>query len=274
MIKMKNITNSIKLLIICPVFALLFVSCEYQEIADAEYPEQVLYMPSAIKGVFKIDNVPQRMDFHPTPDQPYNFIIDPVTNKFIVPLSVYRAGINRSGKVIADISINTDTVTQLTGSLLPETTVVLPGSTFSVPSSVEVPDGTELIPFSLEIDLDYLKSFPDAAFGIGVGISSSQAEVNPKLNTTVIVIYTKLLFPAANFSSSIDATNKNNVKFVNSSSFAMTYSWDFGDGTTSAEKSPNHEYASEGTYNVTLSATGVLGPSNLSMITKPVTIVP
>lgn len=272
---MKNIiTNSIKLLIIFPVVALIFVSCEYQEIADADYPEQVLYMPSAIKGVFKIDNVPQRVEFLPTPGQAYNFYIDSENNKFVVPLSVYRAGIRRSGKVTADISINTDTVSQIIGDLVPAKTGILPASQFSIPASVDVPDGSELGPFSIQIDLEYLKSFADTIFATGVGISSSGAEVNPKLSTTVIVIYTKLLFPEANFSFSIDATNKNIVKFVNSSSFGMTYSWDFGDGTTSAEKSPNHEYASAGTYDVTLSTIGVLGPSNQNVITKPVTIVP
>ncbi|MEZ5055976.1 MAG: PKD domain-containing protein [Saprospiraceae bacterium] len=62
--------------------------------------------------------------------------------------------------------------------------------------------------------------------------------------------------PVADFTSSImDAT----VTFSNTSSGAVTYSWDFGDGETSNEESPEHTYASSGTYTVTLSVTNSCG---------------
>lgn len=37
---------------------------------------------------------------------------------------------------------------------------------------------------------------------------------------------------------------------------ALSYDWDFGDGSTGTEKNPSHIYASPGTYNVTLTITG------------------
>jgi hypothetical protein len=37
---------------------------------------------------------------------------------------------------------------------------------------------------------------------------------------------------------------------------ATTWSWDFGDGTSSSERDPRHQYASEGTYIVRLGVTG------------------
>ena len=47
------------------------------------------------------------------------------------------------------------------------------------------------------------------------------------------------------------------VKFTNlSSGKAESYVWDFGDGTTSTEKSPMHIYAKSGYYTVTLTAKG------------------
>lgn len=45
-----------------------------------------------------------------------------------------------------------------------------------------------------------------------------------------------------------------NVSFQNTSSNAVNYLWDFGDGQTSTETNPTHTYAAEGLYMVTLKA--------------------
>lgn len=39
----------------------------------------------------------------------------------------------------------------------------------------------------------------------------------------------------------------------------VTWAWDFGDGGTSADQTPSHEYATAGTYTVTLTATNAAG---------------
>ena len=49
------------------------------------------------------------------------------------------------------------------------------------------------------------------------------------------------------------------VDFTNTTVEGTTYSWDFGDGTTSSEESPSHTYADEGMYSVVLSATNECG---------------
>ena len=43
-----------------------------------------------------------------------------------------------------------------------------------------------------------------------------------------------------------------NVQFTNSSTNAISYAWDFGDGSTSIEKDPAHSYAKGGVYTVKL----------------------
>ncbi|TAM94289.1 MAG: PKD domain-containing protein [Chitinophagaceae bacterium] len=49
------------------------------------------------------------------------------------------------------------------------------------------------------------------------------------------------------------------VQFKNESKFATSYKWDFGDGTTSTEASPTHEYPRKGKYVPTLTAIGADG---------------
>ena len=272
---MKNIlTNNIKLMILITGFASVLVSCEYKDAADSEYPASKLYMPAAVNGIYTINNVPQRVEFLPTQGQAYRFNVDTEKNKFIVPLSVYRGGLDLSTSITANILVNTDTITDLIAvTKIPATALVLPSAEFSVPSSVEIVKDSEIAKFNLEIDLDYLHSFPDAVFAIGIGISSSDLDVNPMLNTTVVVLYTRILNPTANFTANIDASDKAKVTFSNTSAYSVQNLWNFGDEGTATSISPVHFFANSGTYNVTLKAVGVMGSVNQAEITKPVVIL-
>lgn len=53
------------------------------------------------------------------------------------------------------------------------------------------------------------------------------------------------------------------VTFVNTSTGGDQYEWDFGDGTGSDEKSPEHYYAADGTYVVKLTVTNAVGTKNV-----------
>jgi PKD repeat protein/predicted esterase len=57
--------------------------------------------------------------------------------------------------------------------------------------------------------------------------------------------------PTAAFNHTV---NNAQVTFTNTSTGAIAWNWDFGDGETSTEKNPVHTYKQSGTYNVTLSA--------------------
>lgn len=54
------------------------------------------------------------------------------------------------------------------------------------------------------------------------------------------------------------------IQFNNESENADTYTWDFGDGSTSAEKSPSKTYTNPGNYIVSLKAVGAGGTGNYS----------
>lgn len=61
--------------------------------------------------------------------------------------------------------------------------------------------------------------------------------------------------PSVSFSASTTEPEIDEaVTFSNSSSGAVRYTWQFGDGETSTEQSPKHKYAIEGVYEVTLKA--------------------
>ncbi len=61
------------------------------------------------------------------------------------------------------------------------------------------------------------------------------------------------------------------VQFINLSSFATSYLWNFGDSETSSLFEPKHIYAKIGTYNVTLTANNTAACAKI--ITLPVSVV-
>ena len=95
-------------------------------------------------------------------------------------------------------------------------------------------------------------------------VVSNPAGSNTMTRTNYITVNT---IPSPDFSFTV---NGNTASFTNSSSNATSYEWDFGDGSTSTEENPTHTYATNGTYEVTLTATNDCGPSS---VTQNVTIV-
>ena len=67
----------------------------------------------------------------------------------------------------------------------------------------------------------------------------------------------------------VQTVNGLRVEFRDLSDFATSYFWDFGDGTTSTEKSPTHDFLAAGQYQVTCTYTNECGTSS---ITKTITV--
>ena len=74
----------------------------------------------------------------------------------------------------------------------------------------------------------------------------------------------------ASFSASDDTVYLNGlgmVTFTNTSANSISWLWNFGDGTTSAEQNPTHVYATVGTYTVTLTSYNVNCSASVTSIT-------
>ena len=73
--------------------------------------------------------------------------------------------------------------------------------------------------------------------------------------------------PTADFQATTicfgDVTSFTDLSGVPSGSVISTYLWDFGDGSTSSEPSPEHNYSAAGSYNVTLSIVTNAGCSDV-----------
>ena len=230
-------------------------SCKYEELAKADYPQQVLYMPTAKNGVFTIASLPTV--------GAYRFTVSLTDKKLIIPLSVFRGGVSADGDLPVTVAVNADTISKLIMAKTLVGTVTLPADKFVLPVTVTIENGKTSAPFELRIDLDYLRANPGQKLAIGVGIASAQATVNPLLRTTIISLDPTILKPTTNFTPKADATLPRKITFTNTSLNATSYSWDFGDGSaTLTDAAPVYTYTKAGTYTVTLTATGITGSAD------------
>ncbi|KPL16083.1 MAG: hypothetical protein AMS23_03820 [Bacteroides sp. SM1_62] len=95
------------------------------------------------------------------------------------------------------------------------------------------------------------------------------------MKKSVRLVFTALLFaaflagcenlPTTGFTfEPTDITAYDTVFFTNTSTDADSYTWDFGDNTTSTEENPTHIYTASGTYNVKLIASNEDGNTEMS----------
>lgn len=257
---MKNrIGNSVKAVWMSGCFVLAVTSCEYKEIADAEYPGQAIYMPAAKSGIYTIDEIAES-------NAPFRYEVDLSAQKIIVPLAVYRAGVNNKGSITVDIEADRDTVSRVidSGDLTGEdghTAELLPEGKYTLPESVRIDDGAESAGISLAIDLPFLLDQSGKHFAVGVKLLRANAKINESLNTVIVNLSSDFLHPRPAFTYSVTEKNGLTVAFTNTTRFGTGYEWDFGDGSpVSTDESPvPHTYPSLGAYTVRLTVEGVAG---------------
>ncbi|MFV0269547.1 MAG: DUF1735 domain-containing protein [Draconibacterium sp.] len=185
----RRFDTSVRMVVVTLSVLFAFISCEYEDYVDVNYPKQTIYMPAALHGLYDISvqNDPVGV---PTEGVMSRYSIDNESNQLNVHLGVYRSGITSDGEFSVGISLNTDTIAQMInlGSLV--STEVLPSDKVSMPSSVTVKNNSDISTFDLSINLDFIKNNPDKQYAIGVVISSSERTVNPKFKTAIVFINT------------------------------------------------------------------------------------
>lgn len=263
-------------IIISSGLMLSLISC-WDDISyrDTEYPEQLIYMPTAYlnNGQCVIDDISKKRGELPFEGNPYKYVVDAAKREFRVPLAVYRSGINNKGAFTIDINVNTEIIATINENR-EDKYQLIPSDKYSLVNSVEMKDGKEIAQFDLIVNLDFLRdNYPSQVFAIGVEVSSTERERNPDLNTTAVIIHTKIIKPTANFSFSIDNADNKEVLFNNTSLMSEKYEWNFGDGSAASnDPSPSHMYSSNGTYTVTLTTVGITGDEDKSVKTEVITI--
>lgn len=254
--KKYNIKDLTKI-VLSAAIAVFAVSCEYQDIADTDYPNQKIYLPSAIDGVYLVN------DTNPTTGI-YRYELDLANNKLIIPLGVYRSGINNDGNVAVNISINNDTINKIiaSGDMIDDdgkNIELIPSSAYSIPELVSISNGSETAIMNLEIDLDYIASQSEKRLALGVAIASSQIEADAEKSLTILELNTHFIVPVPKFTYTVDKTNDKKYTFTNLSTYATSYEWDFGDGSTStsSKATVEHQFSDFSAYNVKLTVKGI-----------------
>jgi hypothetical protein len=145
-----------------------------------------IYMPQAtVSGGLNLNYpVPVGLD-----SATYNYQIDTVNHKVNVDLGVSVSGEQSNTGFTVNVSVNNDTTNQIISGGSIANAVLMPGTMYSLPSSVTVPAGQHLATFNLSIDAVALKAYAGKMALLTVQLSNPTSYVlNTVYNKTVVII--------------------------------------------------------------------------------------
>lgn len=116
-------------------------------------------------------------------------------------------------------------------------------------------------------------------FNVSLQLQSSLAGCD--ITTSVSNMITTYDLPVVEFeyTPEFSCTAPTTVDFTNltTDALALTYNWDFGDGTTSTDENPSHTYTTDGTFPIQLTATNSQGcfssQTQYYTINKPTAVI-
>lgn len=113
-----------------------------------------------------------------------------------------------------------------------------------------------------EFGYDQIKNYNSVGtFNVTVEVTNYLGQIKTS-NPLPIQVYGAV--PDTDFSYAITPTSFNTVQFTFTGSFADSFLWDFGDGTTSTDVNPMHTFLPNSTNTVTLTCTNSYGSSQHS----------
>ncbi|HKK69337.1 MAG TPA: C25 family cysteine peptidase [Bacteroidales bacterium] len=118
-------------------------------------------------------------------------------------------------------------------------------------TTITVPGGTTAGPVRVRVRLE------DTDYG-PISDPCGNSDYGEVEDYTINVVSTQPA-PVASFTASPLTSCDGIVQFTDASSDAESWSWDFGDGNTSTEQNPQHTYAGNGNYTVSLTVSNTAG---------------
>lgn len=181
----KNIINTAVLFAATILLIMTMNSCD-KGYNNASFGYNYIYMPQAtVSGGLNLNYpVPAGLD-----SATYNYKIDTVNHKVNVDLGVSVSGEQASTGFTVNVSVNNDTTNQIISGGSIANAVLMPGTMYSLPSSVTVPVGQHFATFNLSIDAVALKAYAGKMALLTVQLSNPTSYVlNTMYNKTVVII--------------------------------------------------------------------------------------
>jgi len=168
------------------------------------------------------------------------------------PLTVTTGGTN-AHDIKAYIDVNNDGILTTSEQIFQSLNAPSPGAT-----------GTFVLPANTVLNQPLRLRVVADAVGNNPGPCTNQ--VSGQAEDYTVVVRPNTSPPVVSFTSNYVAGNcVNPVQFTDRSQNTPTsWLWDFGDGTTSTQQNPSHQYAASGTYTVSLTAGNAFGTASAS----------
>jgi len=231
-----NMMKALKSLFALFLVSFLILSCDYQEIGAAAFPSQTIYLPAAASDIYLVNdtnNLVTGITLDTLVPSTFRYKVDIDNNKLIIPLSIYRSGVNNKGNITANLVVDNDSLMEVLGASANIDTTgsnveIIPTSAFSLVPSVTIKNGEESASFNLEIDLDYLAAQKDDLLALGISVSSPDLKTPYNLSIVRIVIDNDFIMPYPKYSYVVSKSDDKSITFTSkTSSYAKSFIWNF-----------------------------------------------
>lgn len=164
-------------------------SCKKDD-SKIAYGMSDIYMPQASNISGGVNNdypVPSGTD-----SSTYNYIIDTVNGKVDIILGASVSGEASSGGFTVNINTAADTINQLIAAgTLDSTTILMPASVYTLPSSLTVAPGQTGNTFFLSVDIAQLKQsqYAGKVLALAVALANpTKYQLNASISTTIVLV--------------------------------------------------------------------------------------